>query len=409
MRNRYGLVIFLSIGASLLPSCTRTKTQQARERSSEQEKPVLQAKQNEEEEDAAFFREYVTACTEALGEPPAVSCVPDGLESIELISLGKADFTPEGTSPKDFGLYMERGSGCVNPAWIAGGNRSFGCASKQVLGRKTRKNPRGESVDWVTLCREPSRDEKSSGFEVKNFTQVGIIGYNQTTGDTCFFNIGKRTTKSGGKEFPSPAAQNAPEVYDSVRFKNWMEACTSCHILGPWVRSPLVSPEIMHEKFSSTALISRLEGAIQTEFFSKPKPSHPDGRPYVPSNLRVEGDQLVPVPYRIVFQEKLKAATVAVHAYPLREHVWTPRFFSAGTAAYCEKCHRVPLEVEGLVSLTLSRSAIRGGFPVISDVAAKPPLPYNNWHDVLFAKISEKKIDELVAPVTATWTELRYE
>lgn len=232
----------------------------------------------------AINKEYFEACEAELGPFPqeTVNC-PDAvliptqrtLSDGSVVEVG-ADLpasvprfrnleTGQLTHNPDTQLFDDITS-CDKPSGIFRDMRNAGCVPGNRVKHLTGQTKGGQVVDWVYMCR------KNSNFpgQDQHYNELGLIGYNRSTGKTCFF-AGQptetlkikgewkvRVTEDGktvettrteadipliaGDKLPAPGFAK----FDERMVVHWsvptLGGCTGCHSAGPFVRYPFNEP-----------------------------------------------------------------------------------------------------------------------------------------------------------------------
>ena len=348
-----------------------------------QKKPLAETKAARSTE--LTFSRYVESCTEELGEIPALDCREnaDGWTALVLPQYGLkenslGDFGSSDPKPLvQDGSFHDTSEGCVNPRWITGIGKGMLCSAKQILAFRKSTNSRKETVQWRTLCRDSKFDGTSD--KVLGFGQVGLIGYNETTGSTCFFNV---SNPARNFSWPKPSAADASNAYDSFEKIKNSGTCVKCHSTGPWLRTPLVVPYVVAKKLRGGDFAKKVEGIYKPDIFNAPWEQFQEAAEThaVPSMFSFDHGKRTFKPYRIVEGEALEALHGA--------NSWTPLKWTSPATSYCETCHEV-----SVMNAMPAYFHFLTGHPDLGPSPAVPPDPrFKNWHDLLFAKLDEKKL-----------------
>jgi|GEM_PF-4486408 len=150
---------------------------------------------------------------------------------------------------------------CDKPSGIFRDMKHLGCFKGNRVKHLRNQLQNGDIVDWVYICR------KNSNFITENYAynELGLIGYNRNSGDTCYYagqpteshtikgewkvyneKARKTETKSSatvniirGEKIPVPSSAN-------LETANYWAApqggCTGCHSHGPFIRYPFNEP-----------------------------------------------------------------------------------------------------------------------------------------------------------------------
>lgn len=177
------------------------------------------------------LEDYLKDCEAALGPAPQLSC--------------------EDAVPYDYGQTREEDGRlmCARPTL---NNPLHACVPGTAVARYTRTLSLGgsdQNVDWVMICIKILPDAVD-----QRFHNIDVIGYNRSTGDTCFFKsaelgvdhvrLGETRLISINGAALSPLTREAVQKAAQRREKlSWAMPfgtagnCTTCHANGPWLRS----------------------------------------------------------------------------------------------------------------------------------------------------------------------------
>lgn len=204
---------------------------------------------------------YVAQCEAVLGEVPEIRC--DGADPAPGTTVHEIPVFVDGRllgfdgepSPEERALLEERERlgdyTCDFPS--LGGD--FPCAVGSTLVHA--HDPESPHVQWVALCRGVPED--ALGYD--RFTDVGLIGHNTQTGETCFF---------FARDEGEPLDELPPLVGDpGVELDPWQPpgempgSCISCHPNNdPWILTPWLMPGYMRDVLVQLGYDQRLPPGV---------------------------------------------------------------------------------------------------------------------------------------------------
>ena len=174
---------------------------------------------------------YAKMCEPHLGVVPTVDCgagvpIPITVDGVEVF--------------ENPGLH-----GCDNPS-LQMGDCMPGSSVQRHAGTDSAGSPLPE-VTWLSFCRHDGRGEYF-GFEVGNSVQ--LIGYNEQTGATCFFESGDNSPWTSVGENNRligvlPGA-NDPEFDDAYSVPGDTQ-CVQCHQSDPFIHNPWIKGATLPE------------------------------------------------------------------------------------------------------------------------------------------------------------------
>ena len=348
------------------------------------------------------FDDYAKMCYLALGNAPEVDCSTSDLpgkyitqpignwkkNTLSEIRLTGEELNPAHsnsqnlTDPESLDPSMK--FECINDSWILGSGTTWPrCNGISVVQKTLSQSPQGEKVTWIASCRL-NNDTRISGTG-----QMGIIGYNETTGATCFFN--KSSLKTGPK-IPSANSPGAATVYDNWNLIKRSTPCVNCHQSSPWIHSPELMPERMHEVLKDSAFSKNITHKNSLQWLKNPlkinhqTPLVPSGLDKTEAKIRNKG-----IPYIVVGREQLENVTNEKGDKIFFAGSWTPKRMDPATpkAKYCFACHD---NVSAPINPQMEFMFQQRGLGILDAEFGK------NWHDVLFkTKLNQDKLTEFLS------------
>jgi hypothetical protein len=378
-----------------------------------------EAKLNSEQ--SFSFEKYAQMCSQVLGDAPSFDCLETNLSSSKVIlprigkfeashSLGDIRLSSSEAYPENFKIEQENETKtnksdifesapygkelkAINDSWLITQINGMWpeLTSKYILEKWEKKSPIGQPVTWVSLCRV-SLDSSPSFLK----GQVGLIGYNNITGDTCFFNA----SRISNKVFPSANSVQGSNPYDDFKAIQASGNCTNCHDTSPFINSAIVMPKTIYQAFKKANYQSETNSAEVIKFLTQPLMKSLDFR-LVPSSL-IQADEQIKkqIPYKIVAQRELRNSIFQVSKASWRVARVVQ---SHEKLAYCQNCHlNTPPPVSPFINDRMNLMFGRKHNSLI------PNKVGSNWHDILFkTKLSEEKINKYFSmnteEIQSTW------
>jgi hypothetical protein len=179
---------------------------------------------------AQTIQEQAAQCEVHLGDIPALKCT----EGHPLPVLQDGVEVPEH-------LWSETMKCDAPPVLFdVGEGKTTQCVPRSQIQLHFTQTSSGDKVQWALLCRKYSIDRAK---EKDLFDDVALIGHNQKTGATCFF-------QALASEQPHHKALDGaavPKPSESTADEFWLEPantagkrCYSCHDNDPWIHTPYV-------------------------------------------------------------------------------------------------------------------------------------------------------------------------
>lgn len=238
------------------------------------------------------FGEYVSACQSQVSpDIPGVDC--EAMTDIPLVSVLNDDKIP---------LWV---NGLETDGWDALSEQKIMIKETEVKGTKS------ETL-WIALCgklKENPNDHESY--------RIAMLGYNKTTGNTCFFQspFSMKGSKLSSPQTPEQLAQSAgAETWLSPMELAWKhkdsQACVTCHETRPIIRSKAVA--FANFRKMATKMQLTLPAAFPTQEI-----------PLLSPNYK----------YQVVKQDRLNDLYNG-------SSIWTPKIPVAPAVVNgCQKCH----------------------------------------------------------------------
>ena len=234
-------------------------------------------------------KHYFQACEEALGKIPVekIDCrdavpipVQRTISENKVVKLDASNTSPSiprfDNASKQVKQgengYIENITTCDKPSGIFRDMKNVGCVDgsrTRYLHKTLKKGGRKEEVDWVYICRKNNKFLSDPYL----FNELGLIGYNRSTGKTCYFAgqptlefevtgnwladiSNKDSVKTTadieiitGKQIPPPNYSNFnPESVNHWTAPTGAGGCVRCHSQGPFVRYPFNEPVCLVKK-----------------------------------------------------------------------------------------------------------------------------------------------------------------
>jgi len=240
---------------------------------------------------------YSRACERKLGRIPKVDCSA-GLEVP--VGVTNADgFQPHGRTALHYNGSWNDERTCDRPSFLLSAISSSGsCAPFSRVGRI--KPQDGFNTEWVFVCRRYFDRPVGS----TRYDDVNLIGYDRSTGATCFFNskVNEEPPTSEATDkavdvatIPEVSAPDSLKFYQTLKLNASEARCVSCHASHPWLRTPYLQ---------------------QVKWGDEP---------VVPAMSAKD-------PYYLVASNYMEA----VHTQK-----WTPKVLTSPEAKVCSGCHRI--------------------------------------------------------------------
>jgi len=196
-----------------------------------------------------------------------------GIPRFRGLETGQLRLTPDSEFFDDI-------TSCDKPSGIFRDMSNAGCVSGNRIKHMAQQIKGGQVVDWTYICRRNSVFPQQG----THYNELGLIGYNRSTGKTCYF-AGQPTqtlklkgqwkvteVKDGkpvetirtqadmtlidGNHIPAPSFSK----FDEKMVRHWsvptLGGCTGCHSNGPFVRYPFNEPVCLVSGGSSNCLKS---------------------------------------------------------------------------------------------------------------------------------------------------------
>jgi hypothetical protein len=240
---------------------------------------------------------YARACEKKLGKIPKPDCskgyeVPVGVTTSQ-------GFQPHGKPSAQYNGSWNEDRTCDRPSFLLSAISSNGsCAPYSKAGRLPSQE--GFKTEWVFVCRRYfDRPEESTRFD-----DVNLIGYDRSSGATCFFNskvneeppVSESLDKAVDvKDVPEVMASESLKFYQTLKLNASEARCVSCHSAQPWLRTPY----LQQVKWGDESVVPSMTAAD---------------------------------PYHLVAYNYMEA----VHT-----EKWTPKTLVSAEAKACTGCHRI--------------------------------------------------------------------
>ncbi len=189
------------------------------------------------------LEEYAEHCEEQVGPIPEMHC-PDG----DLIPMTRTNPDGSVTEISHESLLAEEGIiTCDSPVQVlnAEDDAYRGCLPNSRLVSHVSTNDRGEEYQWVSICRH----FQPRGPQEYVYDEIGTIGYNKTTGATCFLAGARADFEQDGEEHQGLVkGRNRPGTDDPEFATHYAlptdGGCVRCHNADPWIFNPYVDEVI---------------------------------------------------------------------------------------------------------------------------------------------------------------------
>lgn len=189
------------------------------------------------------FQTYVRACEKRLGKIPRINCanggeIPAGITthgSFENFDGSKGKYKPS----------SQDGRSCDRPSFgLSPDLGHTACTPHSRMGRAQAQS--GFNTEWIYLCRRYFDRDKNSTL----FDDISQIGYDRTTGATCFFvskvnySAPQSPAKDGAidsKLIPEFTSKDSTKFFMSPREMSRSLNCLECHTSHAWIRTPHIT------------------------------------------------------------------------------------------------------------------------------------------------------------------------
>ncbi|MDB4991159.1 MAG: hypothetical protein JWN04_6337 [Myxococcaceae bacterium] len=197
-----------------------------------------------DESEKIISRAYIAECLQRVGAFPLPSFDCADAQAMPVTGLANAgDSSPRISRNEAIPANLSDIARCDRPSLIYRDMRNIGCSSGSRIRRVST-----ETTDWVYICR------KAHSFfsDVNLYSEIGLIGNNRSTGDTCFFagrpavnfTISRAGVATQTAELAALTGQRMAAPTSEQGIDNWSvptgQGCVECHSQGPWLNFPFV-------------------------------------------------------------------------------------------------------------------------------------------------------------------------
>jgi len=202
--------------------------------------------------------------------------LPESIPRFRGLETGQLQLTRDGE-------YFDDITSCDKPSGIFRDMRNAGCVPGNRIKHLTNQIKDGQVVDWTYICRRNSLFPQQG----HHYNELGLIGYNRSTGKTCYFagqptqtlkvkglwklDAGKptETTRTeadmsliDGNYIPAPGFSK----FNEKMVRHWsvptLGGCTGCHSNGPFVRYPFNEPVCLVSGSSTNCIKSFAQAPV---------------------------------------------------------------------------------------------------------------------------------------------------
>ncbi len=245
-RKRFRWAMFLFLATQVVVGCPKKSSKSGID-SDDANRPGFEPRYSNQEfsqlEEHQQFQAYVSACEKRLGKIPRIRCdqgteIPAGETTHSVFENFDGAKTQYATGAAENRV-------CDRPSIGLSHNLAHAaCTPHSRMGRAAPEQ--GFNTEWVYLCRRFFDRGKNSPL----FDDISQIGYDRTTGATCFFvtkvNEERPQSRTDDKAIN---AKQLPDFHSAESLKSFMSPkemsrslnCLECHTSHAWIRTPQVT------------------------------------------------------------------------------------------------------------------------------------------------------------------------
>jgi hypothetical protein len=197
-----------------------------------------------DEPEKVISRAYAAECEKRVGAFPLPSFDCADGQAMPVTGLANVgDSAPRVSRNEAIPANLIDIARCDRPSLIYRDMRNIGCSSGSRIRRVST-----EQTDWIYICRKAHKFFKDDNL----YSEIGLIGHNRSTGDTCFFagrsavnfTISRAKDAEQKADLAALTGKHMAAPTSEQGIANWSvpsgRGCVECHSQGAWLNFPFV-------------------------------------------------------------------------------------------------------------------------------------------------------------------------